>query len=114
MTPAAGTGAAARRVLLVHGAGGGAWEYCLWMPVLRAAGWSPEAVELQPRAVETGGLAATRFEDYLEQVVQAGRQHESDVLEDAGGFPRIALFIGIRCCSTAVSSACGLSFGRLS
>ena len=54
--------------MLVHGAGGGAWEWNLWRPVLAAAGWEADALELQPAAA---GVAATSLQDYLEQVTEA-------------------------------------------
>lgn len=38
------------QAVLVHGAGGGAWEWCLWERELAAAGVVPLAVELRPRA----------------------------------------------------------------
>lgn len=53
------------RALLVHGAGGGAWEWRIWQAVFAARGSHSEAVELQPAAE---GLAATRLADYVEQV----------------------------------------------
>lgn len=54
------------RVVFIHGAGGGAWEWSIWTRVWAAAGWCEQlAVDLQP--VEAG-LAATRFDDYLDQV----------------------------------------------
>ena len=38
------------QAVLVHGAGGGAWEWCLWERELAAAGVVPRAVELRPTA----------------------------------------------------------------
>lgn len=51
--------------VLVHGAGGGAWEWNLWRGVLVARGITVSTVELVPGA---GGLAATDFNDYEAQV----------------------------------------------
>ena len=60
---------AAGSALLLHGAGGGAWEWNAWSRVLQARGWRVQAPELAPAA---GGLAATRLEDYLRQACAAG------------------------------------------
>ncbi|RZA36114.1 MAG: alpha/beta hydrolase [Lysobacteraceae bacterium] len=57
-----------RSAVLVHGAGGGAWEWNLWRPVLAAAGWEVDALELQPAAA---GVAATSLQDYIDQVTEA-------------------------------------------
>ncbi len=51
--------------VLVHGAGGGAWEWNVWLGVLRAHGIDPHALELQPTAA---GLAMTTLEAYASQV----------------------------------------------
>ena len=51
--------------LLVHGAGGGAWEWNLWRGVLEAHAITVHALELQPVAA---GLAATTLQDYRTQV----------------------------------------------
>jgi pimeloyl-ACP methyl ester carboxylesterase len=51
--------------LLIHGAGGGAWEWNRWQGVLEAHALSVEAITLAPVA---SGLAATRLHDYLDQV----------------------------------------------
>lgn len=56
---------AARAALLVHGAGGGGWEWNLWRGVFEAAGFRVEAPDLMPAAA---GLHATRFGDYQAQV----------------------------------------------
>lgn len=56
---------AAPRVVLVHGAGAGGWEWVAWARVFAAAGWQVEAPDLQPAA---GGLDATGFDDYQGQV----------------------------------------------
>lgn len=57
-----------REVWLVAGAGAGPWEWCLWRPALRAAGLRPRPLALRPAP---GGLAATTFDDYVEQLVRA-------------------------------------------
>ena len=57
-------------LLLIHGAGGGAWEYDAWKPVLAAAGFAVVARDLVPAP---GGLAKTTFADYLAQVQAAAR-----------------------------------------
>lgn len=54
--------------LLVHGAGGGAWEWDLWRGVLEAHAIAVHALELQPAAT---GLAATTLQDYMTQVGDA-------------------------------------------
>lgn len=55
----------APRAVLVHGAGGGAFEWIAWARVLRAQGWQVDCPDLAPVAA---GLAATRFDDYHAQV----------------------------------------------
>jgi pimeloyl-ACP methyl ester carboxylesterase len=57
-----------RNALLVHGAGGGAWEWNLWRGVLEAHAIAVHALELQPSPV---GLAATALQDYRIQVSDA-------------------------------------------
>lgn len=54
-----------RHLLLVHGAGGGAWEWNRWCEVLRARGLAAQALELH---AADAGLAATGFDDYRMQV----------------------------------------------
>ncbi len=57
------------RVVLIHGAGGGGWEWSIWTRVWAAAGWRDlRAIELQPAPA---GLAATCFDHYLDQVCTA-------------------------------------------
>lgn len=51
--------------LMVHGAGGNAWEWSIWARVWRAAGLACETVSLRSAAA---GLAATGFADYRQQV----------------------------------------------
>jgi pimeloyl-ACP methyl ester carboxylesterase len=58
----------ARNALLVHGAGGGAWEWNLWHGVLEAQAIAAHALELQPAPA---GLAATALQDYRAQVHEA-------------------------------------------
>lgn len=58
-----------RVALLVHGAGGGGWEWSRWVPALHRHGWRVTTPDLQPA---TDGIARTTFADYLGQVVRAG------------------------------------------
>ena len=53
-------------VIMVHGAGGGGWEYRFWAPVFRKAGYRVVARDLVPAR---GGLAKTTVDDYLRQIV---------------------------------------------
>jgi len=51
--------------VFIHGAGGGGWEWKQWVPIFEKAGYKCVAKDL----VRTSkGLAATRFDDYLDQV----------------------------------------------
>lgn len=52
-------------VLMLHGAGGGAWEWVVWRRVFEAAGLVTIARDLLP---SPEGLAATRLADYSHQV----------------------------------------------
>jgi predicted alpha/beta hydrolase family esterase len=54
-----------RSVLLVHGGGGGGWEWNVWKGVLEAAGLRVQAPDLQ---AAPGGVGATTFDDYAAQV----------------------------------------------
>lgn len=59
---------AVKAALLVHGAGGGGWEWNVWRGVFEAAGIVVSAPDLQPVAA---GLVATGFDDYLQQAREA-------------------------------------------
>jgi pimeloyl-ACP methyl ester carboxylesterase len=52
--------------VMIHGAGGGGWEWDAWRPVFERAGYRVVAPDLEPTAQ---GLGATRLEDYETQVV---------------------------------------------
>lgn len=54
--------------LMIHGAGGGGWEWKFWQEEFERAGWKVIAPDLMPAKA---GIAATTAEDYIEQVVQA-------------------------------------------
>lgn len=75
------------RWLLLHGAGGGGWEWVIWDRVLRARGIAAVAPDLMPVAQ---GLAATTLADYREQAEAAVRalgipQAQVDVIGRAAG-----------------------------
>jgi esterase/lipase len=55
----------AGKVLMLHGAGGGAWEWNVWARVFDAAGWAVHAPELTPGA---HGLEHTQLSYYRDQV----------------------------------------------
>jgi len=67
-SPSPGVPGGAGSALLVHGAGGGAWEWRRWTPRLRAAGFAVHELDL--RATDAG-LGATLLEDYRDQVADA-------------------------------------------
>lgn len=54
--------------LLVHGAGGGGWEWQIWRRVFIAQGFRVSAPDLQP---VSAGLEATTLQDYAVQVREA-------------------------------------------
>jgi pimeloyl-ACP methyl ester carboxylesterase len=56
--------------LLLHGAGGGGWEWNLWRDVLAISGIEVAAPDLQPAA---GGLEVTTIDDYVAQARTALR-----------------------------------------
>src|SRR5687768_3584762 len=56
---------AIRHAVLVHGAGGGGWEWNVWRRVFAAHGLETDALDLRP---VDAGLPATCFEDYAAQV----------------------------------------------
>jgi len=56
--------------LLIHGAGGGAWEWNRWRGVLETHALAVQALELRPAPQ---GLAATALQDYIQQVQLALR-----------------------------------------
>ncbi len=58
------------RVLCVHGAGAGGWEWQVWRRVFEAHGFATSAPDLVASA---GGLAVTRFADYRAQLVAHAR-----------------------------------------
>lgn len=67
-----------KNAVLIHGAGGGAWEYDLWQSSWTAAGWNVVAKDLQPG---TNGLAQTTLTDYVRQVrtlIETGRERIVD------------------------------------
>ena len=61
---------------MVHGAGGGAWEWLIWQRVFSAAGVKVDAFDLVPN----GALEKTHYTDYLAQVRRQIREFEPSVL----------------------------------
>lgn len=64
-------------LVLVHGAGGGAWEWATWSAELAPGHRVVDAVELQPTS---DGLARTGLADYRRQVSERARAHGAGVV----------------------------------
>ncbi|HVT11390.1 MAG TPA: alpha/beta fold hydrolase [Fimbriimonadaceae bacterium] len=58
--------------VMVHGAGGGGWEYRFWKPVFEKAGYKVIAKDLVPAK---GGLEKTTVDDYVAQICRDGGDH---------------------------------------
>ncbi|MCB1560226.1 MAG: alpha/beta fold hydrolase [Xanthomonadales bacterium] len=77
-------------VLMIHGAGGGGWEWNVWRRVFEAAGYQVYAPDLEPAA---GGLTATTFNHYREQLSRTVQGEAEPVLVGAslGGLLALSL-----------------------
>jgi pimeloyl-ACP methyl ester carboxylesterase len=84
-----------RRCVMIHGAGGGGWEWAIWQRVFAARGWDVLAPDLQPA---DGGLEATILDDYLEQARQWCGAAAPDLLVGAslGGLIALAIASEVR------------------
>jgi pimeloyl-ACP methyl ester carboxylesterase len=75
-------------VVMIHGAGGGGWEYDKWRPVFERRGWKVINRDLVP----TGGkYALTKLSDYVKQVVSWCPKDGHVVLVGASMGGRLAL-----------------------
>lgn len=54
--------------VMIHGAGGGGWEYKFWQEVFEQKGWEVRAPDMMP---SDKGLAKTTLDDYITQTVAA-------------------------------------------
>jgi len=87
--------------IMLHGAGGGGWEYDKWKPVFEKAGWQVIARDLVP---SSKGLAKTTLEDYMDQAsvwVPKDRKGPLVVIGASMGGP-IALRVAARLHASAV------------
>ena len=77
-------------VLMIHGAGGGGWEWNIWRRVFEAAGYRVLAPNLEPAA---DGLAATTFDHYREQLLRTCQSEAAPILVGAslGGLLALSL-----------------------
>jgi pimeloyl-ACP methyl ester carboxylesterase len=83
-------------VLMLHGAGGGGWEWRLWQAAFDTAGFGVDAPDLQPCAA---GIAATTLDDYRRQAREAAARHRRPVVIGAslGGLLALDLAAAIEC-----------------
>lgn len=81
-------------VVCIHGAGGGGWEYDKWRTIFSAAGHQMIASDLVP---SPDGLAATSFDDYLNQVKEWLPAHGPIILVGASMGGILALKVAEVC-----------------
>lgn len=79
-------------MLLIHGGGGGGWEWAVWRRVLEAHGHSVLAPDLQPAS---GGLAGTGLADYLAQLRALPGPWEAVAGASLGGRLALELAAGV-------------------
>ncbi len=82
-----------RKVVMIHGAGGGGWEWNVWRGVCEAADFEVVAPDLGPAE---GGIAATRFEDYAAQVARVAGAGDVLVGASLGGLLALACAPALR------------------
>jgi pimeloyl-ACP methyl ester carboxylesterase len=58
-------------IILIHGAGGGSWQWRFWREVLEAENLTHQAVDL---VAKEENLATTHFRDYVSQVVAVAQK----------------------------------------
>jgi pimeloyl-ACP methyl ester carboxylesterase len=84
-------------ILLLHGAGGGGWEWNVWHARLAAEGFAVAAPDLQPAAT---GIEATTLDDYRAQAVaaaQAAGERPVVVGASLGGLLALAVAATLPC-----------------
>jgi pimeloyl-ACP methyl ester carboxylesterase len=89
-------------VLLLHGAGGGGWEWNIWSAQFAADGFDVAAPDLRPVAA---GIEATRLDDYRAQALGAARAlGEEPVLVGAslGGLLALSVAAELRCAAVVL------------
>jgi len=84
-----------RCAVMLHGAGGGGWEWAIWQRVFAARRWAVLAPDLQPA---DGGLVATSLDDYLGQARRCCEGSAPDLLIGAslGGLLALATAAKVR------------------
>lgn len=65
-------------LVLVHGAGGGAWEWIVWEETIRALQPSWECISVHLSPLEGKDYETTSLEDYVEQVISSGQTVNRD------------------------------------
>ena len=80
-------------VVMIHGAGGGGWEWNVWRGVFEAEDFEVLAPDLMPVG---GGIAATRFEDYAAQVARLAGAGDVLVGASLGGLLALACAQALR------------------
>jgi len=85
------------QALLLHGAGGGSWEWNIWCRVLRGAGFAPCPLDLEP---VPAGLTHTRWDDYATQARDAAERLATPRIvigASLGGLLALAVAESLRC-----------------
>lgn len=88
------------KVVFLHGAGGGAWEWCIWQNEFERRGWPTLAAELTP---DPQGLEHTRLDHYQDQIIRllVEKDLEQPVIVGAS----MGAMLALRCSSVIDASA---------
>jgi pimeloyl-ACP methyl ester carboxylesterase len=80
--------------LMVHGAGGGGWEFNVWRGHFEAAGWRVRSPDLKP---VDAGLEVTTLDDYLGQMRRIVLRSAPNLLVGASLGGLLALLLAADC-----------------
>jgi pimeloyl-ACP methyl ester carboxylesterase len=87
-------------VVLVHGGGGGAWEWDFWHSELESRGYLFRPIDLKPSG---GRYESTSLEDYVQQIVLFAQKEAAN-----NSSPHVDILIGASMGGILVLKACEL------
>ena len=84
--------------MLVHGGGGGAWEWDFWRSELESRGYLFRPIDLEP---SDGRYESTLLEDYVQQIILFAQKEAANMSS-----PRVDVLIGASMGGVLVLKAC--------